>query len=165
MGSPILYRHFVVVLLMWSPGGLAMAQSPEAPSEALVNSLQSVVVRALNHRQGDIASMTDAKEDFTASGWSAFMKQMQGWLDENGAPTFTSRFTPSGPPLDISSVQGVVRLTVPGVLEHEYRNANGGVSTTSYRAEVDVEASRNPTKIEHLKQRTCGGASTIASCR
>lgn len=154
----------MLVPLLWLPVS-AMAQTSDAPSDALVKSLEKAVVRALDYGQGDKVSLADARDDFTASGWSDFIDGLKGWLDEEGAPIYSSKFTPSGPAVDIRYVNGAVRLTLPGLLVQQARNTHGGVSTTSYRVEIDIEASVNPIKIKRLSQRTCGGASAAASCR
>ena len=93
------------------------------------------------------------------------MKKLNGWLDEKGAPKFSSNFSPSGNALDIHQEEGAVRLTIPGILKQESRNEFGGVSTTAYRVEIDIQLGGKPVKIERLEQRTCGGAKTKASCR
>lgn len=120
---------------------------------------------ALNFRQGNLASLVDAKSDFTATGWAEFMRHLVGSLDDGGAPTFDSTFTPSGVAVNAKQDKGKLSLTIPGVLKHESRNSHGGASSTSYRAEIDVRVSASPFKIEMLVQRTCGGATTKLSCR
>ena len=62
----------------------------------IVRYAETASLRALNFSQGDLASLVDAKNDFTASGWNEFMKGLDGWLNENGAPKFSSNFSPSG---------------------------------------------------------------------
>jgi hypothetical protein len=149
----------------------AFAVSPSFSEEAAqkpVGSVQeatSVCLRALEFVQGDTASLVDARDRFTAQGWAEFTKKLDGWLDEKGAPTFSSRFIPSGPALDVRRHDGVVDLTLPGVLEQESRNAFGGVSTTKYRAEIDLQLAEATRKVTHLKQHTCGGAGSHPSCR
>ena len=126
---------------------------------------EKAVVDALDFRQGEVASLVDTKSFFTASGWADFMKLLTGFVDHQGAPTFTSTFTPSGPAIATKQDKESLTVTVPGVLRHESRNPQGIPSTTSYRAEIDIRVSPSPFKIELLIQRTCGGATTKPSCR
>lgn len=93
------------------------------------------------------------------------MHKLDGWQDDKGAPTFTSRFRPSGPALDVQQHDDVVDLTLPGVLEQESHTPYGGVSMTKYRAEIDLEISGATRKVTRLSQRTCGGAGSHTSCR
>ena len=155
----------LLLLLLWVHGSPAVAQTSDAPADGLVDSLEQAAVRALNFAQGDRSSLTEARDDFTETAWSRFMVELKDWLDGDGAPNFSSAFTPSGPALDVGLMGEFVRLTIPGVLEHRSRNASGRTSATSYRAEVEIEAVASSRKIQHLRQRTCGGASTVASCR
>lgn len=126
---------------------------------------EKAVVDALNFRQGELASLEDSKPLFTASGWADFMGRLTGFVDSQGAATFTSTFTPSGPAIVTKHDKENLTVTVPGVLKHESRNSQGGASTTAYRAEIDIRVSPVPFKIELLVQRTCGGATTKPSCR
>jgi hypothetical protein len=41
----------------------------------------------------------------------------------------------------------------------------GGVSTTIYRAEIDVRLGGKPVKIKRLEQRACAGPKSMGSCR
>ena len=125
----------------------------------------AVCLRALAFGQGDAASLLDAKSRFTVAGWAEFMKKLGGWQDEKGATTFTSRFIPSGPALDVRRHDGMVDLTIPGVLAQQNRNPYGGVSTMKYRVEIDLQLVEATRKVTHLKQRTCGGAGSNLSCR
>lgn len=157
------HRHLGLLLLVAAVGDAAHAQviSPEAQTRFA----ETAVVRALGFQQGNLRSLVDATPDFTEAAWAEFMKRLSGWLDGSGVPTFSSAFVPSGAPINVREDKGVLSLTFPGVLRHESRNAAGGTSTTSYRAEIDVRVSANASKVEFLAQRTCGGATTIASCR
>lgn len=143
----------------------SFAREPAQEQAKLVQEATAVCLRALQFTQGDPASLIDAKSRFTAAGWAEFMKKLDGWQDEKGAATFTSRFVPSGPALDVRQHDGVLDLTLPGVLEQESRNPYGGVSTTRYRAEIDLQLAVASRKVTHLKQRTCGGARSHPSCR
>ncbi len=143
----------------------AAANTPVNAADPEIRFAEKAVVDALNFRQGELASLVDSKPFFTESGWADFMKRLTGFVDPQGAPTFTSTFTPSGLPLATKQDKARLIITVPGVLKHESRNPQGSASTTSYRAEIDVRVSPSPFKIEMLIQRTCGGATTKASCR
>jgi hypothetical protein len=132
---------------------------------AAVRYAEIASVRALDFSQGNLASLIDVKDDFTAKGWGDFIKKLDGWLDDKGAPKFSSNFSPSGKALDIHREGGTLNLTIPGVLKHESRNQYGGLSTTAYRVEIDIQLTGKPLKIERLIQHTCGGAKTVTSCR
>jgi hypothetical protein len=126
---------------------------------------EKAVVDALNFRQCEPSSLVDTKPMFSEAGWADFMKRLTGFLDPQGAPTFSSTFTPSGPAILAKKEKANLTTTVPGVLKHESRNLQGGASTTFYRAEIDIQVSSSPYKVEMLLQRTCGGAATKLSCR
>ncbi len=161
-------RYFIVFFVTLLSNGSILAQITPTDIKdqiTIVDFAQNASIRALDFIQGDITSLMDAQDDFVPKGWNEFMKDMDGWLDDKGAPKFSSNFIPSGKALDISGENGMLRLTIPGILKQQSQNAFGGVSTTTYRAEIDVQMGGNPVKIEHLEQRTCGGASTVTSCR
>ncbi len=158
------------VALLFSTVSLAVfaqagADTPPSAADPQVRFAQKAAVDALDFRQGEPASLVDAKPLFSAPGWAEFMTRLTGFVDPQGAPMFTSSFTPSGPAIAAKRVNASVTITVPGVLKHESRNAQGGTSVTSYRSEIDVRVSPSPFKIESLAQRTCGGAATKPSCR
>jgi len=101
---------------------------------------------------GDLERRRAARSDFTPEGWREFIKRLDGWLDDKGAPTFSSSFVASGDPTIVSQSGGVLHVTIPGKLKH---SKNG--SSTTYRVVVEVRAAGKPMKIEHLKQTMCGG--------
>jgi hypothetical protein len=154
--------HVMVLLglaLLVSP---ALAQAPTVPDAeqaALAGAVQKAVVRALNFDQGDLARLRASRKDFTPEGWKQFMKHLDGWLDDKGAPTFTSSFVPSGGPTIISQSGGVLQLTMTGTLKQRQNN-----STTTYPIVVEVTASGRPMKIADLKQSICGGR-TATPCQ
>jgi len=161
-------RYSIVAFAVLLSNSSASAQTAPADLKdqaAVVRYAEGASLRALNFVQGNIMSLVDAQDDFTPQGWSEFMKKLTGWLDDKGAPKFSSNFSPSGKALDIHQEEGAVRLTIPGILKQESRNEFGGVSRTTYRVEVDIQLSEKPVKIERLEQRTCAGAKTKASCR
>jgi hypothetical protein len=147
----------IVTCVLANPQG----SGPEAPARFA----ERAAAIALDFRQGDLASLLDARPLFTESGWADFMKRLAGSLDPSGAATFTSTFTPSGPAMAARQGSSDLAVTVPGVLKHESRNPHGGVSTTSYRAEIDIRVAPGPLRVDLLVQRTCGGATTRSSCR
>jgi hypothetical protein len=146
-------RLVLLMALFVGIPSLARSAPPSAKDEdAIVASVQKAVVRALDYKQGDRASLMDAKPDFSADGWKEFMKRMDGWLDAKGAPLASQRFTPLGAAVVKSREDGVIRLSIPGTLEQR-QNA----SRTTYRVTVDVQLVGSPMKIEHLEPLT-GGA-------
>ncbi|MGZ6176477.1 MAG: hypothetical protein ACXWNB_11630 [Candidatus Binataceae bacterium] len=146
-------RLVLLMALFVGIPSLARSAPPSAKDEdAIVASVQKAVVRALDYKQGDRASLMDAKSDFTADGWKEFMKRMDGWLDAKGAPLGSQRFTPLGAAVVKSREDGVIRLSIPGTLEQR-QNA----SRTTYRVTVDVQLVGSLMKIEHLEPLT-GGA-------
>ncbi len=146
-------RLVLLMALFVGIPSLARSAPPSAKDEdAIVASVQKAVVRALDYKQGERASLMDAKPDFTADGWKEFMKRMDGWLDAKGAPLGSQRFTPLGAAVVKSREDGVIRLSIPGTLEQR-QNA----SRTTYRVTVDVQLVGSLMKIEHLEPLT-GGA-------
>jgi len=158
-------RCFAVLVFATFLTAQSIAQESAPDQTKLVQEATTISLRALQFTQGDLASLLDAKSQLTTAGWAEFMKKLEGWQDEKGAATFSSRLVPSGPALDVRRHDGLIDLTIPGVLEQESRNAYGGVSTTRYRAEVDVQYAESLRKVVHLKQHTCGGARSHLSCR
>jgi hypothetical protein len=150
--------HLIALLAAFSSGAPVFAQTPRAKADqaAIVALAQEAVVRALDFHQGDLASLTDARGDFTPEGWSAFLKHMEGWLDANGTPTFSSSFVPSGVGRVIGEENGVLHVRIPGTLKQTQNSS----STTYGRAAVEVRVSGKPPKIQHLEQITCARSST-----
>ena len=135
---------------------LAQDQSPaKVDQAAIVVSVQKAAVRAVNFRQGDIAGLTQVRADFTDEGWKDFMKHMEGFLDQKGAPTFTSSFVPSKDAVVVGQEYGVVHLRIPGTLKQSQNQ-----SSTTYRAALEVYVGGKPMKIQRLEQITCAGGST-----
>jgi len=159
-------RHQLIVLFgVFLNGILLLAQnsSPEARDERTIVAIaQDASVRALNFRQGDAEGWKRARRDFTPEGWTEFVKHMQEWLDEKGAPTFSSNFVASRNAVVIGKENGVVHFRIPGTLT---QTQNG--SKTAYRVAIEVYAFRDllihkgkAIKIKHLEQSTCAGTST-----
>ena len=140
----------------------ALAQTPAVPDAeqaAAVAVVQKAVVRALNFNQGDLEHLRGSRADFTPEGWTQFMKHLDGFLDDKGAPIFTSSFVQSGGPTIISQGDGVLQLTLTGTLKQTQK-----AMSTTYQIAVEVRAVGKPMKIEHLKQSICGGQ-TATPCR
>jgi hypothetical protein len=98
--------------------------------------------------------LTASRDLFTPEAWAEFMKTLDGWLDPNGAPTFSSSFVVSGQARLVDEQQGIVHVRVPGALTHTQNQ-----SRTTYRAAVDVWVGDRATRIHKLRQTTCAGAS------
>src|SRR6202030_3405164 len=84
----------VCVAVLSSPL-LAQAGVPTKDQAAVVKFAQSAAVRALDFEQGDLQSILDARDDFTADGRDDFMKHMRGYVDAKGVPGFGQSFGPS----------------------------------------------------------------------
>jgi hypothetical protein len=150
--------HFIVLFGALVFSSSVLAQSNPVPTGA-VGLVQKAVVRALNFDRGDVERLRGARADFTPEGWKGFLKHLDGWLDDKGAPTFSSSFVPSGDPTVVSQSGGILHVTIPGTLKQSQH-----ASSTTYRIVVEVRASGQPPKIESLKQTICGG-STSTPCR
>jgi hypothetical protein len=84
---------------------------------------------------------------------------MQGFLEANGAPSFTSRFVPAGPAVITSEENGNISAKIPGTLTQIHDK-----STTTYRLRVEVQTTGTPPQIDHLEQITCPRASAANYC-
>lgn len=116
-------------------------------------------VRALTFRQGVREGFTGARAAFTETAWAQFVRVMEGWLDQNGAPTFNSSFIPSGEGAVVDRQNDVVHVRFLGVLTQSQN-----LSRTTYRVVVDVWAGGRPLNVQRLTQTTCGGASASKGC-
>jgi hypothetical protein len=121
---------------------------------AVVAFTQKAAVQALNFRQGDLASLTRAQSDFTTEGWADFLKRMQGFLDEKGAPTFTSSFVPSGDAVIVDEKNGIIHIRIPGTLKQTHDQSHA-----TYRVRIQVHAGGKPIRIIQLEQTMCMGSS------
>ena len=130
-----------------------------APRETSSSVIEKTVVAALSFQQGDLATFKAAQANFTSEGWDEFIKTMQGFLDPNGAPTFTSKFVPAGHAAITSQDNGTTSAKVPGTLTQTHDK-----STTTYRLRVEVQTIGTPPKINHLEQITCPRASAANYC-
>jgi hypothetical protein len=137
-------------------GGPALAQT--APT---LSADPAATVQAVNFRQGDLESLRGARSGFTPDGWRAFLKRLEGYLDDRGAPQFSSEFVPSGPLVVLGQGDGTLHLSIPGTLTHRRDG-----STTTYRtAALDVAARGAPMRIDRLTPETCVGLPSGAACR
>ena len=141
----------------------ASAQSDTSDRTTIIAAAQNEALAAINFRQGETASLERAHNHFTPDGWKNFMAHMQGFLDKNGAPTFTSTFVVSKGPVFLGEKDEVVHFRVPGTLTQVQ-----GASRTIYRAALEIYAVRDPRiqgggsiKIQHLEQITCGRTSSV----
>ena len=135
---------------------LAAQKAAQDSSSPMV---EKTVVAALSFGQGDLASFKRTHDNFRPHGWDEFIKTMQGFLDPNGAPTFTSKFVPAGPAVITSEVNGSISAKIPGTLTQTHDK-----STTTYRMRVEVQTTGTPPKINHLEQITCPRASAANYC-
>jgi hypothetical protein len=135
---------------------LAIATFQPADQTSITSFAERASVRALTFQQGDRRAFMEARASFTPEAWTAFLKDMRGWLDESGAPTFGSSFVPAGGARIVATENGVVHVRVPGTLTQTQNQSR----TTYRRFAVDVWAAGDPPKIQKLTQTTCVGAST-----
>ena len=140
----------LVLIAVEVPAGRA----PNREQTAIVAFVQRAAVRAVNFSQGDAAGFTASRGDFTDDAWKDFINHMQGFLDEKGAPTFTSSFVASGPAKVLDEKNGNVRFRIPGTLTQSSK-----LGKTTYRAALEVSAGGKPVKIRKLEQIACAGAS------
>lgn len=158
--------HSTIAALITENGSMPLTTAEAPPGQTadpdqadLVASAERAAVRAVNFRQGDAAGFNASRDDFTEAGWRDFVNHMQGYLDDSGAPTFTSAFVASGSARVLDEKNGVrngtVRFRIPGTLTQTNK-----IGRTTYRGAIEVTAGGTPTKIQKLEQITCLGAST-----
>ena len=93
IGAP---RAVVVVLLSLA----TFAQShDQVRSDQTIGLAHKAALAAVNFQQSDAAGFARARASFTGEGWKKFLRLMQPFLDDKGAPTFTSHFAGSSPQL------------------------------------------------------------------
>ena len=102
---------FILLLVMLASVRITAQATTE--QAATVAAAEKAAIAAITFRQGDAAGFSRARADFTAAGWSGLMKRMQGFLDANGAPTFTSGFAASGLASLLRERDGVVHVASP----------------------------------------------------
>ena len=140
----------------------AQNSTPSGSDQAAVVSFgEKAAIAALNFQQGDAIGFARAHDDFTSDGWKDFMKHMEGFLDQKGAPTFTSSFVASRAATVPDQKKEVLHFRIPGTLTQSNK-----LGRTTYRAALEVyvlpnrTAGGRPIKIQRLEQITCAGAST-----
>jgi hypothetical protein len=145
------------LIALLSTSSFGQEASPE------VAAVQKAAVTALNYRQGDAAGLSRARADFTVSGWNDFMLHLKGFLDDKGAPTFTSSFVTARGATILEEKDGAIHFKVPGTLTQ----SNQVGKTTYGRFAIEVYALREPgekkLKIQRLEQITCLGDSTACN--
>lgn len=142
---------FVVVLAACS------AKDTEPSSE---EQTRAIIKKALDFQKGDVVSLTDAQNDFTPAAWDKFAAKFDGWLDDGGAPQFSSELTDLTFVSSALSGDGKTRTVYGGVLTYAQ-----GASHTAYRVKITAEFSDDPVMITALDYSTCGGANAVSSCR
>lgn len=152
----------VIAVLISFPALAQSAAQTTSEQAAAVDFGQKAAIAALNFQQGDAAGFNRARDNFTADGWKDFMKHMVGFLDQKGAPTYTSSFVAKRDATVLRESEGVLRIRIPGTLTQ----SNEIGRTTYRRAAIEVDLLRDPAsdekpvKIQLLKSITCLGAST-----
>jgi hypothetical protein len=145
------HEHLVLIAVEASSG-----QLPNQEQATIVAFAKKTAVQAVNFRQGDARDFVRSREDFTDAGWKDFLHHMQGFLDEKGAPTFTSTFLAAGSAKVLDQKNGIVHLRIVGSLTQSNQ-----LGKTNYRrAALEVLAGGYPVKIHKLEQITCTGSST-----
>lgn len=129
---------------LWAQSSATTTKEQEATMEAA----RKMAIRAMHFSQGDAVGLNNGRASFTEDGWKEFMKHLNGFLDDKGAPTFTSDFAPSGKAVFVGEEDGIVHFKIPGTLTQ-----TSGKSTTTYgHAQLDVTAGGTPVKITRLEQ-------------
>ena len=150
-------RSIFVAVLLCLP---VFAQNGSQSNRSeLIDFAKKSAVSAVNFKQGDLAGFNSARAEFTEEGWRDFLHHNQGFLDHNGAPTFTSTFTTTADARVVDEANGRLHIRIPGTLAQ-----NNKISKTTYRAvTLDVIVGGTPVKIEKLEQVMCAGSS--AACK
>jgi hypothetical protein len=151
----------VVAALLSFPAFAQNATQSDSDQSTTVGLGQKAAIAALNFQQGDAVGFNRARDNFSSDGWKDFIKHMEGFFDQKGAPTFTSSFVATHDAAVLDEREGVFHLRIPGTLTQSSK-----LGRTSYRAAIEVYVVRNqtagekPIKIQHLEQFTCAGSST-----
>ena len=143
----------MLLAVLFCPPAFAQNGGQSNRSE-MIDFAKRSAVSAVNFKQGDLVGFNNARADFTTEGWNDFIHHNEGFLDQNGAPTFTSRFVATADARTLADENGRLHLRIPGTLTQ-----SNNIGTTTYRAALDVIVGGTPTKIEKLKQLTCAGSS------
>src|SRR5215468_2026367 len=133
--------RFVLVAILLSSSAFAQNATRSGTEQAAIVRLgQQAAIAALNFQQGDAAGFTRSREDFTTDSWKNFVKSMEGFLDQKGAPTFTSSFVAAHHATVVDEKEGVLHIKIPGTIRSP---------TPGSRA----------IQIQRLEQITCDGTS------
>jgi hypothetical protein len=145
----IMFRIVSALFVLCIASSLVAQTSPSAKEQAAqVESVRTMALHAVNFKEGNLASLNASQANFTPDGWREFLNHMSGFLDDDGAPTFTSSFTPAGKAIVLKKENDTIHIRIPGALAQTH-----GQSTTNYRhAALDVTAGGDPLKIQHLQQ-------------
>lgn len=163
--SRIRFVAFAASTMLFSvaPGHRAFGQSPAhgdtTGRASAVAFAEGIAVRALRFTQGDASSLLATKPEFTESGWIAFVKHFDGFVDANGAPQFSSSFVPAGSAAIVGEKDGLVHVRIPGKLVQ-----TNGASTTTYRIAADIDVGGTPRKVQRLTWNTCVGEAARTYC-
>ena len=153
-------KSVLVAVLLGIPALAQNATRSVSDEAAIVRLGQKAAIAALNFQQGDAVGFTRAREDFTTDAWKIFVKGMEGFLDQKGAPTFTSSFVAAREATVMDEKEGVLHLRIPGTLTQTSK-----LGKTTYKAALEVYLLPNrapgekSVKIQRLEQITCAGAS------
>lgn len=140
-------RHYLIGVLVVFAANDAAAQSTPA---GRIIAAESAAVRALHLTKGDVASLHAATAALADSAKAAYLRTLQAFLDDTGAPQFSQTFAPVGRPVVVNDTNGIVRVRIPGELTQ-----TTGASRTTYRERVDVEFGGTPPRILRMSQTTC----------
>jgi len=140
---------FFVFSAVYPVAAQTASSSASAKDQAvLIESVRTMALKAMTFQESNLASLNASQSNFTPDGWKEFLNHMNGFLDDDGAPTYTSTFTPSGKSIVLKKENDTIKIRIPGALAQTH-----GASTTNYRhAALDVTAGGNPVKIQHLEQ-------------
>jgi hypothetical protein len=155
------FKVFAITVFLGIPVFAQNATPSRFDQTTIVGFGEKAAIAALNFQQGDAVGFARAHVDFTSDGWKDFIKRMEGFLDQKGAPTFTSSFVAAHSATVLDEREGGLHLRIPGTLTQ-----SSNLGRTTYRAAIEVyvlpnrTAGGRPIKIQRLEQITCAGAST-----
>ena len=155
-----LTRFILILAVIFGTNSFGQDASGSNPqNEDDLVTAQKIAIAALNFRQGDANGFNHARGNFTVSGWKDFMKHMEGFLDAEGSPTFTSTFVATRAARTLDDKDGIIHFKVPGTMTQ----SNQIGKTTYQHFAIEVYAVRDSIekriKIQRLEQITCVGSS------